>query len=443
MSVAETRYAPARSGVVAYQVHGEGSFDVIVAGGFPQHIEIMMEQPGYRRLMERLAAFARLIVFDRRGMALSDPPLPGDRLEDRAEDVLAVMAATGSERASFVSFGEGGLTVLQLASSHIDAVSSMVLIAPYPRLTSGDSYEHGLSPEAFAETVERARRSWGTGQWVTETLFPPSASDPVFRQWASRFERYSLSPTQAAEGWRRVGTLDVRGVLSRVVAPALLIGRSDNPGHGRGHIQYLAAHLADARVRELPGEVVGTFFEADPDEADEIQEFLIGTRIDPAPRRVMRAILFTDIVGSTDRSAQLGDARWRVVLDHHDAVVYDTVERFGGTIVKTTGDGVLAIFGTPSEAVRGAATLIAQLADVDVNVRAGIHVGEIELRGDDIAGMAVNIAARVAALAGASDIFVSRAVADLLVGTELLFRPAGSHQLKGVPGAWELLAVIT
>jgi class 3 adenylate cyclase len=439
--VSETRYAPARGGVLAYQVHGAGPFDVVLAGGFPQHIELAAEQPGYRRLMERIAGFARLIVFDRRGMSLSDPPLPGDSLEDRAEDVLAVLAAAGSEHASFVSFGEGGLTVLQLAASHPEAVTSMVLVAPYPRLTAGDGYEHGLSAAAFAETVERARRVWGTGEWVTETLFPPMASDPVFRQWAGRFERYALSPTEAAEGWRRVGTLDVRALLPRITAPALLIGRSDNPGHGRGHVQHLATHLADARVRELPGEVVGTFFDADPEEAAEIQEFLVGTRVDPAPRRVVRAILFTDIVGSTDRAAQIGDGRWRTLLDHHDAVLAEEVGRHGGTTVKSTGDGVVAVFAAPSDAVRAATAGARRLADVGVDVRAGIHVGEVELRGADITGLAVHIAARVAALAGAREVLVSRTVADLLVGTEVALRACGAHELKGVPGRWELHAV--
>ena len=436
-----TRYAPARGGVLAYQVRGDGPFDVAVIGGFPQHLEVQAEQPGYRRLMDRISGFARLITFDRRGISLSGPALPGDRLEDRTDDAVAVLAAAGSDRASFVAFGEGCLTVLHLAATRPEVVTSMVLVAPYPRLVSGDGYEHGLDPAAFARSVARAREVWGTGQWVIDTLFPPLGDDPVFRQWAARFERYTTSPPEAARQWEHVATFDVRAHLDRVRAPALLIGRADNPGHGHGHVEYLASKLADARVRQLPGEVVGTFFDADPEEADEIQDFLIGTRADPAPRRVVRAILFTDIVGSTERASAVGDARWRVLLDHHDSVISAETERFGGTIVKTTGDGVLATFASPSDALRCVEEVIDAMAEVHVEIRAGVHVGELELRGTDVAGMAVHIAARVAALAGAGAIYVSRTVVDLLVGTAARFRPVGRHGLKGVPGDWELFAL--
>lgn len=433
-----TRYAPSSGAVLAYQTEGDGPFDVAFASGFPHHLEIQAEQPGFRRLVERIAGFARVIRYDRRGMGLSDPPAPGDRLEDRAEDLLAVLRAAGSERASFVAFGEGGLTVLQLAATHPEVVTSMVLVAPYARLVAGDGYDAGLEPGAFADAVGRIRELWGSGQWVIETLFPPFADDPVFRQWAARLERYAVSPTMAAEAWQRVAAFDVRPLLSQVSAPALLIGRSDNPGHGRGHVRFLAEHLPGATVRELPGEVVGTFFDADPEEGDEIAEFLIGTRADPAPRRSLQAILFTDIVDSTARASTLGDARWRALLDHHDTVLAGEITRFGGRLVKSTGDGVLAVFGSPSEAVRCARSAGAALEAVGVGTRAGVHVGEIELRGDDVAGMAVNIAARVAACAGRGQVLVSQTLVDLLIGTAATFEAAGRHELKGVPGTWEL-----
>ena len=437
----ETRYARSRGGDIAYQVHGDGSFDVVVANGFPGHIELNWEQPGMSRLLHRLGAFARVVTFDRRGVGLSDPPVGDDTLAERAEDLGALLDAVASERASFVTFGEGSFGVLHLAAHEPDRVDSLVLNAPYARLTTGDGYPHGITDEAAEAMASRAEQMWGTGDWMIATLFPDHADDPLFRQRMARLERHAATPRRAAATWRRVATFDVRHLLPRVQAPTLVVTRRTNPGHGTGHGSYLVEHLPDARLLELPGEVVGTFFDADPEEADEIQEFLVGSRADPTAGRELAAILFTDIVGSTGAAASAGDRQWRDVLDHHDAVTAAHVRRLGGHVVKTTGDGVVATFPSASAATTCAFDVRDDLARVDIATRAGVHVGEIQLRGDDIAGLAVHVAQRVSSLAGAGEVVVSQTAADLLVDRPFGLQHLGSHELKGVPRRWDVYRV--
>lgn len=431
----ETRYAAADGGVIAYQIFGRGDFDLVIAGGFPWHIELHWEQPGFARLLERLAGFARVIVFDRRGVGLSDPPRGADTLDDRADDLRCLLGAVGSEEASFVSFGEGGLAVMQLAATSPALVRSLVLIAAYARLTRTKGYEAGLAPEEFEASVSHVGEVWGTGGWAA-SLFPSSADDPLFRRWAARVERYAATPTRAVAAWRHVGSLDARSVLSRIEAPTLVVTRADNRGHGRGHGAYLAEHIPDAKVLELPGEAVGSFFDADPSEADEIQDFLIGVRADPEPGRALVAILFTDIVDSTQAVAATGDRPWRDVLDRHDEVTAQQVTRFGGRVVKGTGDGTVATFPSPRNALRCAWALHEHLDTIGLRIRAGAHVGEIELRGDDIAGFAVHVAQRVSSLAGAGEVVVSQTLRDLLGRGDARVTHRGHHRLKGVDEEW-------
>lgn len=442
--LADTRYAPADGGAIAYQRFGNGPIEVVIANGFPGHVELGWEQPGMARLLHRMATFATVTVFDRRGVGLSDPPHEDDTAAVRADDLCCLLDHVGVRRASFVTFGEGAFGALHLAAAHPERVDSLVLNAAYPRLTRSDDYPYGI-PDGEAERMAAAaERDWGTGGWMIDNLFPAHADDPLFRQRMARLERYSATPRRAAAIWRRVAAFDARSLLPRIAAPTLVITGARNPAHGPGHGDHFVEHMPNARLLELPaGRVVGTFFDAEPAEADEIQEFLTGTRADPTAGREILAILFTDIVGSTEAVAKEGDRRWRDVLDHHDAVSAREVTRLGGRIVKTTGDGVLAVFPSASGAVHCALATRQQLAGAGIRTRAGVHVGEVELRGDDVAGLAVHVAQRVSAIAGDGEVVVSQTAADLLVGGTVQLTDHGIHTLKGVNRPWKVYLAVT
>lgn len=439
--LAQTRYAPADGGAIAYQRFGDGPIEVVIANGFPGHVELGWEQPGMARLLRRLATFATVTAFDRRGVGLSDPSPPDDTPASRAEDLVCLLDHVGADRASFVTFGEGGFGALHLAATRPERVESLVLNAAYPRLTRGVDYAYGISPAEVEQMAALAEQDWGTGSWMIRTLFPDHADDPLFRQRMARLERYTATPSRAAAIWRRVATFDARPLLPHITARTLVVTGPSNPAHGPGHAGHFVEHMPAARSLVLPaGRVVGTFFDAEPAEGDEIQEFLTGTRADPTAGREIAAILFTDIVGSTAAVAKAGDRRWRDVLDHHDAVSADHVSRFGGRVVKTTGDGVLAVFPSASRAVICAFAARDDLAAVGIATRAGVHVGEVELRGEDVAGLAVHIAQRVSSEAGAGEVVVSQTAADLLADAAVHLTDLGPHHLKGLDRPWTILA---
>ena len=436
--LAETRYAPAPGGVIAYQTFGDGALHLLVANGFPGHVELAWEQPGMARLLQRFANFARVTAFDRPGVGLSDPPAGDDSLVDRAQDLTALLDHLGADRVSVVSYGEGAFGVLQLAATAPERIESLVLNAPYARLTRCDGYPHGVSDADAEAMAARAERHWGTGKWMIDTLFPTHGDDRLFRARMARLERYAATPTRAAATWRHLATLDARHLLPQIEAPTLIVTRRSNPGHGPGHGAYFADRIRQARLLELPGEVVGTFFDAEPEESDHIQDFLTGSPADPTAVRDIVAILFTDIVGSTATAASVGDRHWHDVLDHHDAVTAGNVNRFGGRVVKTTGDGVLAIFPSASSAVSCALAARDQLAAAGIHTRAGVHVGEVQHRGEDVAGLAVHIAQRVSAQAGEGQVLTSSTAADLLVDDRIELGALGPHSLKGIEREWNL-----
>lgn len=434
----ETRYAPAPGGVIAYQTFGDGTLHLIVANGFPGHVELGWEQPGMARLLQRLASFARVTVFDRPGVGLSDPPAGNDGLVERAQDLTGLLDHLGADRVSAMTFGEGAFGILQLAATAPERIESLVLNAPYARLTRCEGYPYGVSDADAELTAERAERHWGTGKWMIDTLFPTHGDDRLFLARMARLERYAATPTRAAATWRHVASLDARHLLSQIEAPTLIVTRRNNPAHGPGHGGHFADHMPQARLLELPGEVVGTFLDAEPQEADHIQEFLTGSRADPTAGREILAILFTDIVGSTVTAAAVGDRHWQDVLDHHDDVTAGNVHRFGGRVIKTTGDGVLAIFPSASSAVSCAFAARDQLASAGIQTRAGVHVGEVQHRGDDVAGLAVHIAQRVSAQASDGQVLTSRTAADLLVDDRIQLDDLGPHSLKGIERPWNL-----
>lgn len=439
----EIRYAKSGDVHVAYQVlEGDGhGLDLVFVPGFISHIECVAEEPSLARFMRRLTSFARLTLFDKRGTGLSDRGiLP--TVDERMDDIRAVMDDAGIERASLFGVSEGGPLTLLFAATYPERVNAIVLYGTYARSLSAPDYPSGVSAEFTREYGKRLEAHWGTGLGL-RAWAPSVEHDAQFREWWARYQRLSASPAAARALINSTMDLDVRGVLQTVTAPTLVLHRVGDRIVNVGSGRHLAEHLSDARFVELPGED-HLFWTGNQDEVlDEAEEFLTGTRSAPDPDRVLATILFTDIVASTERAAELGDGQWRRVLDAHDALVRRELDRFRGREIKTTGDGFVASFDGPVRAIRCAQSIVAGSHSLGVEVRAGLHTGECELRGDDIGGLAVHIAARVLDASAAGEVLVSRTVTDLLAGSGLTFDDRDEHQLKGVPGTWRLFAVCT
>ena len=445
----ETQYAKmADGGYIAYQVVGEGDLDLVFIPLGASHLELAWEVPAFARVFERLASFTRLIRLDHRSTGLSDPLAHGESpsVEGRANEVLAVLDAVGSERVTLLANNTSGLAALYVAAANPNRVASLVLDGCYARLAWAPDYPFGVPTDALDRSVIRvndARVQADAVEFAGLRYQAPSLLDDA--EFVSKwrwFHRHTSSPAAAGAETEMVVFADVRAVLPAVQAPTLVLYRRDDLFAGRPYAEYLAEHIAGAKLVELPGRdnlmFVGDF-DAD---VDEIEEFLTGARHAPATDRVLATVLFTDIVGSTERAAQLGDRRWREVLDAHDRAVRRQLERYRGREVNTAGDGFLATFDGPGRAIECGGAIRDALRALGLEVRVGVHTGEIEIRGADVAGMAVHIGARVAALAGASEVLVSSTVKDLVAGSGMQFGDRGEHELKGVPGAWRLYAVV-
>ncbi len=430
---------------IAYQVLGEGPFDLLVFSGSTIPIECVDDEPSIARFQRRLTSFSRVIRFDRRGVGLSDrgSPTALPTHEDWVQDALAVLDAVGTQQAAifapFASIVEG----VMLAAMHPERVSSLIVVNGAARATWAPDYPAGISQEVVdAATAVAGDPDEVEHGYDTLAMFAPTvASNPGFRHWWDRSGNLGATPAMAR--WVVNGTLaiDIRDILDRVQVPTLILHRANmgifNVEHGR----YLARHIAGARYVELEGADILYWVGDTGPMLDEVEEFLTGVRGGSGSERVLSTVLFTDIVGSTDRAAQLGDGRWRDLLDRHDQSVRTQIERFRGREVKTVGDGFVATFDNPGRAIECSLGIRQTLVDLDIGVRAGIHTGEIEIRGEDVAGMAVHIGARIAALAGPGEVLVSSTVKDLVVGSNVEFTERGEHELKGVPGVWRLYAV--
>ena len=436
-----TRYAKSGDVHIAYRTLGSGQVDVVVAEQWFSNVEIEREVRPLARFNDRLSAFARVIRFDKRGVGLSDPvpatALP--TLEEWMDDLRAVLDDIGSDKASIVTAMAGGFLAMTFAATHPERVRSLVLIDGFARLTRAGDYPWGLSADQTREVIQTFESAWGTGMML-DLFDPDDADDVALRESWGRYERHSVSPGTAAAMVQMINATDIRGILPVIRVPTLVIARSDAPiesAHGR----YLAERIADATYVELPGR--GSLLWSGDQDAllREIEHFVTGSR--PAPRhdRVLATVLFTDIVGSTDRAADLGDARWRELLAEHDQLVRRELDRFEGREVKTTGDGFLATFDGPARAIRCAEAIHVSLRAIGVDVRAGLHTGEIDLVDGDVGGLAVHLGARVMAEADAGQTVVSSTVKDLVVGSGIGFDDRGEHHLKGVPGSWRLFAV--
>jgi class 3 adenylate cyclase len=438
----ETRYARSGDVHVAYQVFGEGDLDVVLVNGFVTHVELAWEHEPSARFLARLGSFARVITFDRRGSGLSDPVGEAPTLEERMDDVRAVMDAAGSERAALIGISEGVPMCILFAATYPDRVRALVSSGGLARTTEAPDYPWALPAEVLLEAgAELVLPHWGTGAMV-EVVAPSVAADPEVRAFFARLERASASPGMLFSLAAMFLEIDVRDVVPTVHVPALVLHRRHDRLVNVRHGRWLAEHLPDARLVELPGDDHSFLYEDPERTLGDLQEFLIGTRDAPEPERVLATVLFTDVVDSTRTAADLGDRRWREVLETHQRQVRAELARFSGREVKSTGDGFLATFDGPARAVRCARAIAAAPGPDGIRVRAGLHAGECEVMGEDIGGIAVHIAARVSALAGPGEVLVSRTVKDLVAGSGIAFEDRGEHALKGVPDLWQLHGVV-
>jgi class 3 adenylate cyclase len=442
--VPETRYARRDGLHLAYQVIGTGDLDLLLVDQWFSHMEAQWDVAPLARLRERLATFGRLIMFDKRGTGLSDPvsatALP--TIGQWMDDVSIILDEVGSERAALITNIGGGLMAMAYAAARPERVSHLVLVDCFARFLAAPDFPIGAPLEAVDQALVDADASSGSGLMLD--LFAPSLADDVrLRQAWSRYERQSASPATTVAIVRLLYETDVRPALAAIRAPTLVIHRSGATGFAVEHGRYLASHIPHARLVELPG-VDNLIWAGDQDAiVGEIEAFLTGARSAPGPHRVLATVLFTDIVGSTEVAARLGDERWQALLDEHHRTARRLLDRFGGHEVKTVGDGILATFDGPARAIRCAVALRDAIEELGLEMRAGLHTGEIEVQVDDIGGLAVHIGARIASLASPGEVLVSGTVKDLVVGSELAFEDRGSHTLKGVPGEWRLFAVTT
>jgi pimeloyl-ACP methyl ester carboxylesterase len=435
----QTRYAQSGDHFLAYQVLGEGPRDLVAIAEMVSHCEYRWEEPTLTRALNRLASFGRLILFDRRGAGLSDP-VPVDRLptlEERADDVAAVLAATEAKRPVLLGFSEGGLDAMFFAATRPDLVSSLVLYGAWPRFFADDDYAPGYDREVFEELAATIVGSWGTGA-LLESLAPSIVGDSRLRTWSAGYERLSASPGVAAALFRLALEVDVRSVVPLISSPTLIVHRRDDVFAQVGHAHYLAEHIAGAKLVELAGED-HPFFLGDADSLlDAIEEFITGSVPGPRRDRVLATALFVDIVGSTDRAVALGDRPWGDLLESHHALVRRQLDRFGGEEIDTAGDGLFAAFDGPARAVRCACAIRDATRALGIEVRSGLHTGECEVIDGKLGGLAVHIAARVAACAEPSEVLVSRTINDLVAGSGIHLTDRGVNVLKGVPDPWQL-----
>jgi class 3 adenylate cyclase len=441
MVAPQTRYTKCGDLSIAYQVVGEGPIDVVFVLGFVSNVDLGWEMPTFAAIYNRLASFSRLILFDKRGTGLSDRTARIPTLEERMDDVRAVMDAAGSERAALIGVSEGGPMSLLFAATYPERTGALVLWASFARVLAASDYPCGIEPESAERSYALIDKHWGEGRAFRRIAIQDAPDEPATHETFGRYERGSATPAAAIAALRFGIETDVRYVLPAISVPTLVVHRSGDRLVPVAQGRYLADHVPGACFVELPGDFHLSGAGRDGPALDAIEQFLSGEARPHAVERILKTVLFTDIVASTQRAAGLGDRRWRALLDAHDGMIRREIGRARGQEIKTTGDGFLAAFDGPARAIRCAQTIVAQACGLGLDVRAGLHTGECELRGDDLAGIAVHIGARVAALAAPGEILVTGTVRDLVAGSGIEFEDRGTRELKGVPGEWKLLAV--
>lgn len=437
-----TRYARSGDVSIAYQVVGDGPRDLVFVSGWVSHLEAGWDQPLLARFRERLASFSRLILFDKRGTGMSDrvPDANLPTLEERMDDVRTVMDAVGSQRAALFGQSEGAGMSILFAATHPERTTALITFGGFACRIWHPDYPWAPTREDREQWFDEIRRDWG-GDLDTSGLAPSLAHDEQFQQQLATYLRLSASPGAALALSRMNTEVDVRGVLSVIRVPTLILHRTGDEDANIEEGRYLAARIPGAKFLELPGPDHLPWAGNQEEVVDEIQEFMTGIRPAPQPDRVLATVMFTDIVGSTERAASLGDKAWREVIDRHHAVVRRELAQYRGQEVATTGDGFFATFDGPARAVRCAVAVRDRLREGGIEVRAGVHTGECERMGDNYGGLAVHIGARVAGLANPGEVLASSTVKDLVSGSGIVFEDRGAHALKGVPGEWRLFKV--
>jgi pimeloyl-ACP methyl ester carboxylesterase/class 3 adenylate cyclase len=443
----KTRYARSGDVHIAYQVLGNSDGDLILVPGFISHVEHFWEDPGVARFLRRLASFSRLIFFDKRGTGLSDrvPDAELPTLEQRMDDVRAVMDAVGSEQASLFGPSDAGAMATLFAATYPERTTALILYGCFAASAKDPDYPWGMTSHELAEQdrriVERWQRSWGEGALYLELFAPSMVGDERYKEWFARLERLSVSPGAAISLARMNRQIDVRHVLSAIRVPTLVLHRKDDRVVSVEEGRYLAERIPGAKYVELEGADHWPWNGNADAIIEEVVEFLTGTRDLPTTDRILTTVMFTDIVGSTELAADMGDRRWAELLEDHQQIVRRELTRFRGREIDTAGDGYLATFEGPARAIQCASAIRNAGKRLGIEIRAGLHTGECEVVGEKVRGVAVHIGARVAALAAPGEVLVSRTVRDLVAGSGLAFEDRGTHVLKGVPGGWQLFAV--
>jgi class 3 adenylate cyclase len=436
----DTRYAWLGQDRIAYQVLGEGPPDLVMTGATT--IDVAWEDPGVALFLRSLASFSRLILFDRRGTGASDPPPPEPlpAWESHAEELAVVLDAVGSERTAILAEIDTTPAAILFAATRPARTSALILVHASAKYVASDDYPIGIPHEVAEALVAQVDQLWGTDAMATMYV-PSRAGDERFRRWFAKVLRTGASPRAARALLRSVLEVDLRPLLPLIQVPTLVLHRRGFHVPPVEHAHFLVEHIPGAKFIELPGADMSVIWDSPELALDLIEEFLTGVRRIPEPKRVLATVVFTDIVSSTEQVGRLGDRRWRELLDVHDELARRVVEEFQGHLVKTTGDGILATFDGPGRGIRCAAALRDELRGIGLQIRVGLHTGEVELRNGDVGGVAVHIAARVMAAAKPGEVVTSRTVRDLIFGSDIAVEDRGEHALKGIDGSWQLFAV--
>jgi pimeloyl-ACP methyl ester carboxylesterase len=438
----ETKYAKSGDVNIAYQTVGDGPFDLVFVMGWVSHLEYFWDEPSFARFLDRLASFSRLILFDKRGTGLSDrvPDHELPTIEQRMDDVRAVMDAAGSDRAALFGVSEGGPMCAVFAATYPKRTSALVMYGTYAKRIWDPDYPWAPTPEQRQQWYDLLEQGWG-GVTDVATLAPSVAQDDRFRQWWATYLRRSASPGAALALAHMNTQIDIRAVLPVIGVPTLVIHRTGDLDIDVGGARWMAGQIPGAKYVELPGADHLPFVGNQDAILDEVEQFLTGSRGAAERDRVLATVMFTDIVSSTKRAHEVGDRAWRELLEQHHALVRRALERFRGREIDIAGDGFLAAFDGPARAIRCACAVRDAVLQLGLEIRAGLHTGECEVLGDKLAGIAVHTGARVAAMAAAGEVLVSSTVKDLVAGSGLEFEDRGTHELKGIPGDWRLFAV--
>jgi pimeloyl-ACP methyl ester carboxylesterase len=438
--IPETKYAKSGNVYIAYQVVGDGPIDLVLVPGWVSNIDVIWEEPAYVRFLQRLASFSRLLLFDKRGTGLSDRVTSTPTLEERMDDVRAVMDAVNSERAAVLGYSEGGPMCALFAATYPERTISLIMIGSYARRLKAHDFPWGTDPAEHEAYIKSIESEWG-GAVGHDRRAPGMMTDARFKQWWARLLRMSASPATAAALTRMNSEIDIRHILPAIKVPALILHAENDRTIHIEQGRYLAQHIPEAKFVSLPTTDHLPWVEGAEIVLDEVEEFLTGIRSRSEIDRVLSTVMFTDIVGSTDLAARLGDQRWRDLLEAHHAAVRQALSVFRGREVDTAGDGFYATFDGPARAIHCARAIRDAVRKLGLSIRIGLHTGECEIKGEKLVGIAIHIGARLAAKATADQILVSQTVRDLVAGSGIEFHDYGMHSLKGIPQTWHLYAV--